>query len=67
MIHSTVAALAAWLVLTAGDPASAADKPFIGNWALTLPGGYPGWLGITQETNYLDGALLWGWGSDAAR
>lgn len=63
MIHSTVAALAAWLVLTAGDPASAADKPFIGNWALTLPGGYSGWLGITQETNYLDGALLWGWGS----
>jgi hypothetical protein len=62
LIRSLVAALASVLVLT-GDLASAADKPFIGDWALTLPGGYPGWLAITQETNYLDGALLWRWGS----
>ncbi len=61
-IHSAVGAVAAALVLTS-DLALAADKPFIGDWALTLPGGYPGWLSITQETNYLDGAMLWRWGS----
>ena len=62
LIHSTAVALAVLSVLT-GALASAADKPFIGNWALTLPGGYPGWLSITQETNYLDGAMLWRSGS----
>lgn len=62
LIRSSLAALAGLLILTGGQ-ASAADNPFLGNWALTLPGGYSGWLGITQETNYLDGAMLWRWGS----
>ena len=44
-------------------PAAAAENPFVGNWALTLPGGIPGWLGITQESNYIDASMLWGWGS----
>ena len=43
--------------------ASAADNPFVGNWALSLPGGGAGWLGVTQEKNYLDASLLWGGGS----
>lgn len=62
LIRSSLAALAGLLILTGGQ-ASAADNPFLGNWALTLPGGYSGWLGITQEKNYLDGAMLWRWGS----
>lgn len=62
LIRSSLAALAGLLILTNGL-ASAADNPFLGNWALTVPGGYPGWLGITQEKNYLDGAMLWRWGS----
>ncbi len=37
--------------------------PFIGHWALTIPGGGAGWLGITQEDGYLDGSILWGGGS----
>ncbi len=41
----------------------AADNPFIGNWALTIPGGGAGWLGITQEKGYYDASLLWGGGS----
>lgn len=39
------------------------SAPFIGRWALTIPGGAAGWLGITQEDGYLDGSILWGGGS----
>jgi hypothetical protein len=62
LLHPCFVALVA-LVILPGGFASAADNPFLGNWALTVPGGYPGWLGITQEKNYLDGAMLWRWGS----
>ncbi len=37
--------------------------PFIGRWALTIPGGGAGWLGVTQEDGYLDAGILWGGGS----
>lgn len=43
----------------AGDSAN----PFVGRWALTIPGGGAGWLGVTQEDGYLDASLLWGGGS----
>lgn len=46
--------LAASPVLAAAN----ADR-FIGHWALTVPGGGPGWLGISQEQGYLDGSILW--------
>lgn len=36
---------------------------FAGRWALTIPGGGAGWLGVTQEDGYLDASLLWGGGS----
>jgi len=61
-LRCTLHTLAGWLILTASF-AAASENPFIGNWALTLPGGYAGWLGITQEKNYFDGAMLWRWGS----
>jgi hypothetical protein len=38
-------------------------EPFLGNWALTLPGGGAGWLGVTFENGYLDASVLWGGGS----
>ena len=38
-------------------------EPYIGRWALTIPGGGAGWLGVTQEKSYLDASLLWGGGS----
>ena len=38
-------------------------KPFLGFWALTLPNDVPGWIEIRQESGYLDGDILWGWGS----
>ena len=40
-----------------------ADNPYIGHWALTLPNGGPGWLGITEGKGGLDAAILWGGGS----
>lgn len=42
---------------------SAAENPFIGNWALTIPGGGAGWLGITENNGKLEGGILWGGGS----
>ncbi|HON08130.1 MAG TPA: DUF1080 domain-containing protein [Verrucomicrobiota bacterium] len=40
-----------------------ANNPFIGNWALTIPGGGAGWLGIKEENGKLTGSILWGGGS----
>jgi len=42
---------------------TAAENPFLGRWALTLPGGGAGWLEITREQGYYDGRILWGGGS----
>ncbi len=39
------------------------DAPYLGNWALTIPGGGAGWFGFTQEKGYIDGRVLWGGGS----
>lgn len=32
-------------------------------WALTLPGGSSGWLGVTENNGKLEGSLLWGGGN----
>jgi hypothetical protein len=41
----------------------AAENPFLGRWALTIPGGGAGWLGIAEEGGELKGSILWGGGS----
>lgn len=52
------------LAIAIAAPAVAGDaKPFVGNWALTIPGGGAGWLGVTQEGGGLKASLLWGGGS----
>src|SRR5436190_19490376 len=43
--------------------AVAAENPFLGRWALTIPGGGAGWLGITEDGAQLKGTILWGGGS----
>ncbi|MEW6237101.1 MAG: DUF1080 domain-containing protein [Candidatus Omnitrophota bacterium] len=55
----------ALLAVAALAPAfvSAQDNPFIGRWALTIPGGGAGYLNIWQDNGYLDGDILWGGGS----
>jgi len=55
----TVAALFAAGTVLAADSAT----PFVGNWAITLPEGAPGWLGVTQNNGQLTGSLLWIGGS----
>lgn len=52
---------ALWIPTTLN--ASAADNPFLGRWALTIPGGGAGYLHIWQEKGYMDGDILWGGGS----
>jgi hypothetical protein len=38
-------------------------NPFIGRWALTIPGGSAGWLGVEQNGGQLKASILWGGGS----
>ena len=40
-----------------------AGSPFVGRWALTIPGGAAGWLGIEEKDGALQGSILWGSGS----
>jgi hypothetical protein len=47
-----------FILAAENDPA-----PFLGRWALTIPGGGAGWLGVTEEKGYLDASILWGGGS----
>ncbi len=54
--------IAAGLVASATS-AFAADNPFLGEWALTIPGGAAGWLGIKESNGELEGSMMWGWGS----
>ncbi len=42
---------------------NAADNPFIGRWALTIPGGGAGWLGVESKDGALSSSVLWGGGS----
>jgi hypothetical protein len=53
------------MLLACTSVASAEDtlNPFLGRWALTIPGGGAGWLGIENKGDYLDGSILWGGGS----
>ena len=55
-----VGALALTVALGA---ALAAENPYLGGWALTLPGGAPGWLGVEENNGQLKASMLWGWGS----
>jgi hypothetical protein len=40
-----------------------AENPFVGGWALTIPGGHAGWLGVESDGNRIKAEMLWGWGS----
>ncbi len=38
-------------------------NPFVGRWALTIPGGGAGWLGVVEKDGKLSASILWGGGS----
>jgi hypothetical protein len=41
----------------------APDNPFQGDWALTIPDGSPGWLGVEESGGKLSAQIMWGSGS----
>jgi len=43
--------------------AAESANPYIGRWALTIPGGGAGWLGVEQKNGELVASILWGGGS----
>jgi len=51
------------LVAACGAACAADVSPFVGRWALDLPGNGAGWLEVTNPDGYLDGSLLWRGGS----
>jgi hypothetical protein len=55
--------LLSFSILTTALAATAADNPFVGDWALTIPGGAAGWLGVDANGGQLKASMLWGWGS----
>lgn len=54
---------AALILLAAAGHAADAANPFLGRWALTIPGGAAGWLGVEQKDGALAASILWGGGS----
>jgi hypothetical protein len=56
-------ALSIAAVFSLGSLLHAADNPFIGRWALTIPGGGAGWLGVESKDGALSSSVLWGGGS----
>ena len=57
-----LAALLVLLLLSCASAARAADS-FVGDWALTIPGGGAGWLGVDQSGDKLSAHIMWGAGS----
>ncbi len=51
------------LVLCTSTLGAQSGSPFLGRWALTIPGGGAGWLGVVQKDGKLSAGILWGGGS----
>lgn len=50
-------------VLLAAAAGFAAANPYLGSWALTIPEGAAGWLGVEEAGGALKASMLWGGGS----
>ncbi len=62
-LRSFTALLLGLLCVCHCSQGSDADNPFLGDWALTLPGGHTGWLGVKSDVKRINAQMLWGWGS----
>jgi hypothetical protein len=51
------------LLLAASAFSAENADPFVGDWALTIPGGGAGWLGVNEDQGKLSARILWGGGS----
>jgi hypothetical protein len=61
--NTVLGGLVAGTLLTLAATAVAASNPYVGHWALTLPAGNAGWLGVEEQDGQLKGSILWGGGS----
>lgn len=54
-----------WVAVALGTAAAnaATSNPWIGSWALTIPSGGAGWLGVEERDGTLQASMLWGGGS----
>ncbi|WP_395741613.1 DUF1080 domain-containing protein [Prosthecobacter sp.] len=59
----SIRSLSVAAVFSLGSVLNAADNPFLGRWALTIPGGGAGWLGVESKDGALSSSVLWGGGS----
>ena len=64
-IRCALTILGLWLACVSVSAAETAN-PYIGRWALTIPGGGAGWLGVAEENGELVAHILWGGGSVVA-
>jgi hypothetical protein len=55
--------LTLFVLLAATTALHAAENRFVGRWALTLPGGGAGWLGVETLDGKISTTILWGGGS----
>ncbi|MBW7866303.1 MAG: DUF1080 domain-containing protein [Candidatus Hydrogenedens sp.] len=65
MSRTLRAGLMAAMAVGLAVPGMAQDgvDPFLGRWALDLPGSGAGWLEVTNDAGWLDGSVLWYGGS----
>jgi hypothetical protein len=56
-------ALVSLIVLIIPAVALAQKNPFIGSWAINPPGGFAGWLGVSEREGKLSAEIMWGFGS----
>ncbi len=61
-MHRIVFSLVMLSVALVGHSAFGAN-PYVGHWALTIPGGGAGWLGVEDVEGQLKASVLWGGGS----
>lgn len=62
-IASSSLCLALPLLAALSSTLAFADRPFIGRFALDLPGGGAGWLGVEETDGRLSSSILWRGGS----
>jgi hypothetical protein len=49
--------------LSSVSRADDAENPYVGGWALKLPGDQTGWLGVESHGKRINAQMLWGFGS----
>jgi hypothetical protein len=62
-MNKTMLCVIIGLTSTTFGPHAHAENPYVGHWALTIPGGGSGWLGVEEKDGQLQAGILWGGGS----